>query len=178
MAADPWWVRQSSWSWNWYKFTNSPCVTYALPYESLIPPERRPRPDLCVMFPVFGTVYSKLRLCLDKCSHEDALSSHSRVLMRRPDGCDAPEGRHRSGAWWIPANCPPSDRELWVTLSVSRCWTVKYCFPWQTCSAHQAGRPCSCTQTLNNGMPVLPVTEKVGYPPPFFFFSPRVQGMM
>lgn len=37
-------------------------------------------------------------------------------------------------------------------------------FPWQTYSAHQTERPCSCTQTLNNRMLVL--WQK--WPGPFF----------
>lgn len=52
--------------------------------------------DLCIMLLVLGSVYSKLRFCLDNCSHEDILSSQSRILMCLFNGRAVPEGRHTS----------------------------------------------------------------------------------
>lgn len=94
-------------------------------------------------------------LCLSNCSHQRGLSPHGGLFMWLLNGTGVPEGRHASHMWQIPTNCPV----LWPWTSghplgpwVQSCWIL---FPWQTHSTHQTERPCSCTQTPNNRMPVL-----------------------
>lgn len=115
----------------------------------------RARPgDLSVMALALCSVYSKLRLHLDNCSHEDILSPCCSNFMCLFNDRGVPEGRRASPMWQIPTNCPA------LTMNSrsphgSRVQSCRTLFPWQTYSSHQTERPCSCTQTPNNRMPVL-----------------------
>lgn len=145
------------------KFIISRSIIYALLYVwALFPRVAGPasvrfhaRPCvLCIMMLLLCSVYSELRLYLDNCSHEDILSPHSGTLTCLVIGFDVPEGRRTSRMWWIPADCPASTVNS-RSPPGPRAQSRRILFPWQTCSAHQTERPCSCTQTPNNRMLVL-----------------------
>lgn len=163
MSAELWWGQQAQQGAErkhiHYLTKHHVCIAVCV---SSIPPSSRPmsvwfhaRPcDLCIMVLVLRSVYSKLSLYLDNCSHEDSLSFHSGILMCLFNGLAVPEGHHTPHMWWIPTNCPA------LTMNSRsphghRAPSCRILFPWQTYSTHQTERPCSCTQTPNNRMLVL-----------------------